>query len=178
MLRFTNTHKHSYRVALVITIVVLLLALAGYTLWRLIPQTSSQNSAVDQQKQAQTLGSTIKQQSIQNAESSSTKQTNGSQQTNDTQSTISITGTNQSPTTFSVRTVIDKVIGSGTCTITLTHQTTKVTHMVDIQPLATTSTCKGFDIPLSQLSVGTWETSITFSGGGFSGSTTTQVEIR
>jgi hypothetical protein len=48
---------------------------------------------------------------------------------------------------------------------------------VDIQALASSSTCKGFDVPLSQLSSGTWNISIDISVGSKTGHITDQVKV-
>jgi len=62
-----------------------------------------------------------------------------------------------------IQTIIQVIETSGSCTLTLAKagQPT-VTRTVDTQALASSSTCKGFDIPLSELSSGTWGLSISY----------------
>lgn len=91
---------------------------------------------------------------------------------------VAITSTHQQSATFQIRTVIYSVQGSGTCTISLNRSGyTTVTQSADIQPLPTTSTCKGFDIPLSQLTAGSWLATLTFNNNSVSGTTTKTITI-
>lgn len=75
--------------------------------------------------------------------------------------TASITAANQNGNTLQIRTLIESVDTNGTCSLTLLKGTSKVTRSADIQALASSSTCKGFDIPTSSLSPGEWELTIT-----------------
>jgi uncharacterized membrane protein len=75
---------------------------------------------------------------------------------------ISISASQQNDQMFQIRTLINKVMGSGSCTIVLAKTaSTTITKTADIQTLSSSSTCKGFDIPLSELSVGNWTVEIT-----------------
>jgi cytoskeletal protein RodZ len=75
--------------------------------------------------------------------------------------TASITAANQNGDTLQIRTLIESVDTKGTCSLTLLKGNSKVTRSADIQALASSSTCKGFDIPTSALSPGEWELTIT-----------------
>lgn len=64
---------------------------------------------------------------------------------------------NNTGSSIQVRTAIAAIIQDGTCTIVLTKGSSNVTKPeVGIQPLSGYSTCKGWDIPLSELSSGVW----------------------
>lgn len=53
---------------------------------------------------------------------------------------------------------IGAVTNSGTCVLVLQkNDVTLPQKTTDVQALAGSSTCKGFDIPVSQLSAGTWQ---------------------
>ncbi len=88
------------------------------------------------------------------------------QPTNDTQPntlSASITYTREKDSSLQIGTVIDEVTSGGTCKLTLTKDGKNVTDSVGIQPLASSSTCKGFDIPIIELSKGVWEIKIDIS---------------
>lgn len=90
----------------------------------------------------------------------------------------SITAANQGDSTFQVRTLIESVDTSGTCSLTATKGTKKITKSSGIQALASSSTCKGFDIPLSELSNGEWKLSITINASSKKATLTKVIEIK
>ncbi|MCX6728195.1 MAG: hypothetical protein NTV39_00275 [Candidatus Saccharibacteria bacterium] len=78
-----------------------------------------------------------------------------------------------------IRAQISAVDDTGVCTLTLTSSgKTTVTKTANTQPLASISTCKGFDVPLSELSVGTWSAQIQYSSSTLSGSTSQDIVIK
>lgn len=84
-----------------------------------------------------------------------------------------ITAANQNDPYLQIRTQINAVESSGTCTLTLTNNQGKiVTKTADIQALAKTSTCQGFDVPLSELSVGNWHIKVTYFSNTMTGEVT------
>lgn len=72
----------------------------------------------------------------------------------------SITHKQQTNSILNIGTNIEDITSTGTCTITLTKDDKTVTHSVGVQALASTSTCKGFGIPITELSPGLWEIKI------------------
>lgn len=90
---------------------------------------------------------------------------------------VSITAANQNDTTLQIRTLINSVIGNGTCRLDMTKEQAKITRSVDIQALPSNSTCKGFDMPLSELSKGDWKVVITVNSGDKEGSTEKVISI-
>jgi hypothetical protein len=92
---------------------------------------------------------------------------------------VTITAANQNGQTLQVRVLIGVVENTGTCTLTLTQvgQTT-VTKTAAAQPLASTSTCKGFDVPISELSTGIWHVNVTYNSTAFTGAATRDVTIQ
>lgn len=91
---------------------------------------------------------------------------------------VAITSTAQNSTTLQIRTVIYSVQGSGTCTLSLARSGYEtITQTAEIQPLPSTSTCKGFDIPLTQLAPGNWQATLTFSNNSVAGTTTKDITV-
>jgi hypothetical protein len=89
-----------------------------------------------------------------------------------------ITSANQDATYLYVRTLIQAVTSSGTCTLTMTGPSQKsYSASADVQALPSTSTCKGFDIPLSRLTPGAWTISVVFSSSTLTASATKNVTI-
>ena len=80
--------------------------------------------------------------------------------------------------TFRVRTLIGLVTSSGTCSLSMTKSgSAPYAASAGVQAMASSSTCKGFDIPLSSLGSGTWKISVTYTNGGESSTATKEVVI-
>lgn len=97
--------------------------------------------------------------------------------TTNAQLDVTITAANQNGSVVNIRSLISTVTSNGTCTLTLTKDTSTVTKTAGIQPLANASTCKGFDIPTSELSQGTWHISLTISSGSKTGTASGNVVV-
>lgn len=83
---------------------------------------------------------------------------------------VSFTSANQNGSTFQTRIQIDTVVNTGTCTLTLSKPgSADVVKTAGVQPLASTSTCQGFDIPTSELSSGTWHMNLSYDSSDFTG---------
>lgn len=92
---------------------------------------------------------------------------------------MEITAANQTATTLQVRTFIQTVTSTGTCTITMKNsQGMTYANTVDTQALSSTTTCKGFDIPLDQLSSGTWTINIDFNNDTLIASANKEITIK
>ena len=72
---------------------------------------------------------------------------------------------------FIIRTSIDQYLADGTCELSLTGPTSYSAATLVI-PEASTSTCQGFDIPLSDLSSGEYNIQINITSGSLSGTLT------
>lgn len=77
-----------------------------------------------------------------------------------------------------VRSIINPVFTGGSCKLTMSMGATVITRQAGVQALSSYSTCKGFDIPLSELSRGTWTATVSFSSGSSSGSGVAKVVIQ
>lgn len=79
---------------------------------------------------------------------------------------------------LTVRTTIDQYISSGSCTLTLSRAgAASITRQADIVANPSSATCKGFDIPTTELSSGNWTVTITVTGGDKSGSVSDEVTL-
>lgn len=92
---------------------------------------------------------------------------------------ISITAAEQVGSLLQIRTIISAVASSGTCTLTLekSGQPT-VTKTADIQNGPSTSTCKGFDINVSEITVGEWRVTIVYEGSTLTGTTNKVITVK
>lgn len=92
---------------------------------------------------------------------------------------ISITASQQNGDVFQIRTLIDNAIANGTCQIDLTQGSKKVTRTAPLQALASSSTCQGFDIPTSDLGVGTWNFTLSATtADGKKGESSRAIEVK
>lgn len=91
---------------------------------------------------------------------------------------ISITAANQNSSLLQIRTLIEAVISTGKCTLTLTKNSNVITKVVAVQALSSSSTCAGFDIPTSELSVGTWQSTVDFKNDTLKGTASRSIEIK
>lgn len=124
------------------------------------PQTDGVNLNPPTKEEQQDAQNTKLQTVDQDQEDKSSGSANGSTANTSADLPVSISATNKTDSLLQIRVVIDTLVSSGTCTIVLKNNTS-VQRMVDTTPLASTSTCKGFDIPLSDLSAGQWTYTVT-----------------
>lgn len=76
---------------------------------------------------------------------------------------MAITKSESSNGTFIIRTSIQAVSSAGTCTLNMSGPNGKTySASSKVQALPSTSTCQGFDVPLSSLSDGSWKIEIHF----------------
>ena len=78
---------------------------------------------------------------------------------------------------LTIRVNIDQYLSSGTCELTLKNGDKSYTESANIADSASTSTCEGFDIPLSKLSSGSWGIIIRLSSGDKTGEISGKVAI-
>lgn len=90
---------------------------------------------------------------------------------------VTISAANQNDGVLQIRTLISSIINTGTCTLTLTKGSAVVTRSAGVQAIASSATCKGFDIPVSQLSPGAWQASVTFENDTAKGTGTRTVTV-
>jgi len=106
------------------------------------------------------------------------KQYEGDEDPNSSETlTGDITNDEVSGDTLRVRVSIDQYLTSGTCELTLTSGSKTYTDTANIIPDASTSTCEGFDIPVSKLSSGDWNIKIQLSSNNKTGLITGRTSI-
>jgi len=91
---------------------------------------------------------------------------------------VSFTALSQVDGQLQVRNLINSISNSGTCTLTLTKGTSTVVKQSGIQPGPSSSTCKGFDVPTSELSVGVWQVNVSVSIGSQGGGSSKTITIQ
>lgn len=90
---------------------------------------------------------------------------------------MDITAANVNAESLQVRVLIQAVWSSGVCTLTLTNGNSSVTKQASVQALASSATCQGFDVPMAELSSGTWTVRVSAAHDGQTTSTEQQITI-
>lgn len=91
---------------------------------------------------------------------------------------MEITAANVESGTLYLRTLVQTVTNSGNCTVSGTGPGGKTySANAGIQAGPSTSTCKGFNIPVGELSPGTWQFRVNFENDSLQGSASTEKMI-
>lgn len=91
---------------------------------------------------------------------------------------IQITAAYVNNDVLQVRTLIPKVTAEGNCTIQVASSGQVVySSSAGVQALSSSSTCKGFDVPLSSLGPGTWTITVTYTAAASTSTATKEVII-
>lgn len=92
---------------------------------------------------------------------------------------VSITAAEQVGSLLQIRTIISAVASSGVCTLTLekSGQPT-VTKTADVQSGPSTSTCKGFDVNVGEITAGNWQATIVYESTTLTGSTSKTITVK
>lgn len=90
---------------------------------------------------------------------------------------VTITIDQNDGSNLKIRSLISAIDNSGSCTLTLTQNGTNVQKKADVQALSSSSTCKGFSVPLSELSPGRWQLVLQFENDSLMGTAKQVVEI-
>lgn len=189
--------RNRKKIILILSIIFLLIAsyfltAYGFELW---PFTKNQfTEATEEQK---TAGNTIKERSLEDNKKESegkksptepktprgsdpspapTPSTNGGKSTvgmNITTATV-----DKSTSTLYVRGLIQTISSNGTCTLSMRHSSGRTySNSAGSQAGPSTSNCKGFNIPLSQLTPGKWTITIHYEDAAVTGSAEGEVTI-
>lgn len=177
---YIKIKKNPTKKILVTLLILIALAVLGYFLYTRFISSKDNTSTINlapPTSQQQQAGVQTKQNALDT--SSTNPKTSGSDQPpqptpipNSSKSNVQveITAANQNGATFQVRTLISAVVNDGTCTLTLQKAGyNTVTMTATTQALASTSTCKGFDIPTSQLAAGTWHLTVSYDNPTLTG---------
>lgn len=178
-MQIRSKNKKYTKSALIVTSILVLL-LAGYAvvasqkdLWPFIKADNINLTPTNDDEKS--TGDQIKSDSIK-TEDKGTPPTDKPQPTDSI--SVSITSKSQGSSTYRIGTIIDSILGSGTCTLVLSKDgQASYEATVDIQAGPSTSTCKGFTVPLSSLSSGTWTATISVNSGSLTGTTSQAITI-
>lgn len=171
---------------ILITILILLLVVSALTMYAYMKKigpfansTSSTSPAINYDppsKEEKETGESIKESITDTAPGSDplpapTPSTDGSKPTVG----IKITAAAQNGTTLSIRTLLQTISSTGTCALNMTGPAGKsYTASAEVQAGPSSSTCKGFDIPVSSLAPGNWDVTVVFENDTVKGSDTTK----
>ncbi len=91
---------------------------------------------------------------------------------------LSVTSIVSQDGNVTVRTLISKVTTQGACALNITNSTNGKTYRgeVGVRALASSSTCQGFTLPISELSGGSWVITIEYIVDGVSQGKVSQTE--
>jgi hypothetical protein len=187
-------HQPKHPKAVVILKITIVLILSGLTATahqlKLWPFTQANDNSINLEKatdEEKKTGTQIKEQSL-NGAANSNKNQSGSDQSlppqpiegsNKKSVNIEITSAIQDQSALRIRSLIQTVTNTGECTITLSQPgRASYTATADIQALSSSATCKGFDIPLDQLSKGTWKITLSFANDELTAQTEKDISIQ
>lgn len=129
-------------------------------------------------EEERSAGSDIKKETIESEASSKEDQPNTDTNTgNGSETGVIITALNQTDQSLQVRTLIQS-LAEGSCSLRASGpggQTKELT--ADTQVLPNGTTCKGFDIPLSELNSGEWTVAIHYTSEGAFGNAEQKITI-
>jgi hypothetical protein len=184
----SNNIKRNAIISIAAILLLGLLGTATAYYYRAGPFTPKMDNSVNLNKPSEEelkSGSDIKQQTVTSDENKSqigsdpTPEPQPIENSNKKSIHAEISAANQDESFLYVRTLIQTVASSGTCELILTGPQNKTyTAIAAIQPLPSSSTCKGFDIPLSSLTPGAWTIKINFNNDELTASANKEVTIK
>ncbi len=85
---------------------------------------------------------------------------------------MEITAANQNDSTVTIRTLIEAITSLGTCKLIIKAVDSGKTYQASagVQALPSSSTCKGFSVPVSELGTGQWNIAVTYESNDLKGS--------
>lgn len=137
-------------------------------------QSRQQEEATSEEKDAgqQAKDETVEENGFKKPESSNPPSSNSYQNI-----PIQISASSQNGSIYQIRVLINSVVPESACTLSLEMGSKRIVKTSVTQALAQTSTCKGFDIPISELLPGTWKMNVNISGNS-QGSVAGEIEVK
>lgn len=179
------------KVMLIVVAVVLLLGLTAGTLFalKLWPFTQSQNKEVNKidlsepsEEVKQAADATKEQTTSGDAKTDSTSDRAVAPETpagSKAESGLRITSAMQSDSQVIIRTLIPVFTGQGTCDLSMQGPNgASYSASASVQAMASSSTCAGFNVPVSELDPGNWKVTVTLNNDKLSGSDTSEVTVK
>lgn len=189
-MRINKTASKKYPVMILVTMASLLVI--GYLIYAYVTKDSWPFREAGQTNSSSTKNpTTTSDETNESASSSNTTGTNTSSSTENktpTQYETSSSDNNSLVVTINysqvigdslqVRVTIDRVLSSGTCSLTLTGASgTTVSRTAELAANPSSSTCQGFNIPVAELSSGKWTIMLDVSSGDLSGTASSEITI-
>lgn len=183
-MRLKRTKK--YKKIIIISSIVAVIGVGGYSAFAatqsIWPFDSDKADNVDhsppsdeQRKAGEETSQRVKEDD-EPADQENPKQNDGSEGGDVSDIAISITSAEQQNGQLQIRTLIHSV-QAGNCTLTLSSDARSITRSAETQSMASSSTCMGFDIPLSEIAAGEWTITIDYQGQDISGTATQIVQV-
>lgn len=191
--------KQNKKNKVLILVAVILLSIIGYGLisykFKFWPFIQNQFNAVTEEQK--TAGQDIKKRSLNDASNKSEKESSGQKSktlqgsdpspeptpsSNGKKPTVGVsittTTVDKDSNTLYIRSLIQTISSSGRCTLSM-HNISGQTYSnsVELQAGPSTSSCKGFNVPLSQLSPGKWTINIHYEDNNVTGDTEGEITI-
>lgn len=92
---------------------------------------------------------------------------------------MQITAYNQDSDTVYIRSLIQLITSSGSCQLRMSGPNGKTYSATSgVQAVSSSSTCGGFNIPVSSLSPGNWTINLSFSNDSYSASVTRDIVVK
>lgn len=185
------TSKSNKKILVIITAVTTILLATAAITYHLkagpfaarMSDTSNLDPATDDQK---TTGNDIKQSTLEQVDGG--KESTGSDPSPAPQTItgsdkklvgMEISAANQTDTTLEVRSFIQTVTNSGMCSLLVKNpQGATYIATAEVQALSSMTTCKGFNVPLNQLSAGTWTIVIDFANDNLTANASKEITIK
>ena len=175
----SNKRSSLYRRPFLIIIIILLIALTGLAVAKMFVNLSVQNdSNTENITNANSEQEFIETEEPLEEEDKPEIIQNEGENPNTLESlTGSITTARVSGQKVIIRINLDQYLSSGVCSLVMNNGSKTYSATANIINSASTSTCEGFDVPVSELSSGTWLISIGLSSGGKTGNITGEVSL-
>lgn len=171
-MKIERKNKNTSKIFIVAILIAALLAVGGF--WIYLTYFTNDSSSSDATKKSSDISADqepVNETNLAPAKGGNSNETEKNEADNSNSASpnplsASITSAAQNGGTLQIRTLIEKVTSSGTCTLELSKTgSNTITKNASVQALSSSSTCAGFNIPTSELSSGTWRISITITSG-------------
>lgn len=186
--------KKSYKKPLIVTLSILTVLVGGGFVYAYMAKVGpfnlddTGNSTLEEEK---TTGATIKKNSLEQFVESENQAEKGGSGSDPLPSPtpsneggkaavgMEITALNQQGSILNIRTLIQTVSTTGTCLLRIQSSDGSVYRAsADVQALPSSTTCKGFDVPQSDLPAGKLNVTVSFENNILQGSDTKEVTIQ
>lgn len=177
--------KHNTKIYIILGFVLLAAGILCYAFilngsifgWQFYPNSPTSINLQPPTSTEKETGQQIKKDSVEYNQGKPTNNDSPSSTSPSNAIVVGFSAINQNDTTLQVRTIIQEVLSTGSCDITFQKSDQIVTKTAPVYPNASISTCQGFDIPIEELSPGTWEVTVKITSSNRSGSIATTTQI-